>query len=70
MAKAKKCGEWKLEHRRSGAAVHVRRCGAFRAEIGLGTTTYNIYRNNKWVTRGSAANFIATRAAATRKMVS
>lgn len=30
--------------------------------------TYNIYRNGKWVTRGSADTLKAAKAAATRKM--
>jgi hypothetical protein len=63
-----KCGAWKKEHRRSGATVHVRRCGATHAEILLNTSTYNIYRNGKYVTRGSARTVKGAKAAATHAM--
>ncbi len=63
-----KCGDWRNEHRRSGATVHVRRCGVMSAEILLNTTTYNVYRNGKYVTRGSARTVKGAKAAATHAM--
>lgn len=63
-----KCSDWKKERRSSGATLHARTCGTMKATILLGTKTYTITRNGKYVTKGSGKTLRSTKAAATRRM--
>jgi hypothetical protein len=66
---AKSCSLWIREHRPSGSAPWVRRCTfGDRAEIVSGGSyfTYNVYKDNTFVKRGSTKSLTAAKTAASR----
>lgn len=67
---AASCSKWRKEQRASGRTVHVRECGAGRAEIvsGDGYYTYNLYRGGQWSKRGSRKTLKAAKATASRSI--